>query len=363
MANASGEGSSAPLTAPENKPLFVRVKRKAAQSCVDAFWLEISERPLKRPLLDFDKLSISDSHGKGLKKRKVFVQHVETVNTSETILDIVNSFVPDSSDASNGKSKTTEDQRRVLRKDNKQDELLFKARQKQEVLAKNARFEQIWRSRKGNKQTLYNKTLYDMCHFYDVVRVDVEERSNVVRESKEMSVEDQKMLSSYLPILREFIPSAVAEIESDVCSYLSEEDEYVYDYYTVKDGMDVDDEGGSNPFPLVQVDDEDFYDIPYESEFDSEDSNAEDNPRNDYPDEISEEDVGSGASDSESEHDSESASSKSSEQEDIVPEVEAEYYDCEVDSDESYDDEFGRSDDDDYYGTYNDHDDVYGERD
>ncbi|KAK4838621.1 hypothetical protein QYF36_015128 [Acer negundo] len=69
--------------------------------------------------------------------------------------------------------------------------------------------------------------------------------------------------------------------------FLSSADDYVYDYYTVNDDMKVDDDDGSNPFPLVQIDDEDYYDGPDESGYESEDSNAENNPQNDYSDEIS----------------------------------------------------------------------------
>ncbi|KAJ0046375.1 hypothetical protein Pint_05119 [Pistacia integerrima] len=107
--------------------------------------------------------------------------------------------------------------------------------------------------------------------------------------SRDTSLEDSRLLSSYLPMLREFIPGAAEEIEADVRSYMSTLDDYVYDYYAVNDDMNVDEEDASHSFPLVQVDEEDFYDGPDVSEYDSEDSNAEDNPRNEYPDEISEE--------------------------------------------------------------------------
>ncbi|XVF20400.1 hypothetical protein REPUB_Repub11eG0195200 [Reevesia pubescens] len=279
----NGESSSATLqSTAADKPVVVRVKRKASQSCLDAFWLEINERPLKRPFSDFQKLSISESSQKEeLKSKKVLVQHVDTVLSSEATVDIVQSFMPNSADATNGNAKSQEG-RRPYKMNNRQ-EHLSRSIQKQEAVAKNARFEQIWRSRKGKKEAVD-----EMCHFYDVVRVDVEESSNSMQVDEEISLADQKLLSSYLPLLREFIPTAAAEIESDMRAYMFEKDEYVYDYYTVKDDIDVEDTA-SNPFPLVQVDDEDFYDVPYESEYDSEDSNAEDNPRNDYPDEISEE--------------------------------------------------------------------------
>lgn len=35
-----------------------------------------------------------------------------------------------------------------------------------------------------------------------------------------MSLEDQKLLSSYLPLLREFIPNAAAEVEADLIANL-----------------------------------------------------------------------------------------------------------------------------------------------
>lgn len=35
-----------------------------------------------------------------------------------------------------------------------------------------------------------------------------------------MSLEDQRLLSSYLPLLREFIPNAAAEVETDLIAQL-----------------------------------------------------------------------------------------------------------------------------------------------
>ncbi|KAL5757046.1 hypothetical protein ACOSQ2_021792 [Xanthoceras sorbifolium] len=309
----TGESSSAVEMPTNDKPVVVRVKRKSTQSRLDAFWLEINERPLKRPLLDFENLSISDLSGKDeFKAKKVFVQHVETLTTSEATIDIVHSFAPTSADALDGKTKS-EERRRAFKKENRHDQHISKARQKQEELTKNARFEQIWRSRKGNKEEMNEKELREMCHFYDVVRVDEEERSNEVQKQEVISLEDQTLLSSYLPLLREFLPSHAAEIESDIRAKMSEKDDYVYDYYTVNDDMKVDDDDGSNPFLLVQVDDEDYYDGPDESEYNSEDSNAEDNPRNDYPDEMS----GEEEEEEEEEEEDEAESKASDESEDL----------------------------------------------
>ncbi|XP_050366018.1 RNA-directed DNA methylation 4 isoform X2 [Argentina anserina] len=283
----AGESSS---TLPEMKPVIVRVKRKANQSVLDAFWIEINERPPKRPLLDLANLSLSDSPGKAeeeLKTKKVFVRRVETVSSFDTTIEIVKSFVdPTTDDVIKSKTKS-EERRHSLKKDNKQEQILSKARQTQEVVAKNARFEQVWRSRKGKKEE--SDKIQERCHFYDVIRVDAEERSNELKQQEELSLEDQRILQNYLPLLREFIPSAAVEVESDLHAQKQEsEDEYVYDVYAVNDEMDTADEDSSHPFPLVQVDDEDFYDGPDETEYDSEDSNAENNPNYDYPDEESE---------------------------------------------------------------------------
>ncbi|KAL5153004.1 RNA-directed DNA methylation 4 [Glycine soja] len=216
------ESSSA--TPPPPKPVVVRVKRKPSQSPLDAFWLEINERPLKRPLLDFGNLSISSNSAQkdrdaGIEKgvvnpnsslsfgfdpyaasnkfsqwydsenfrvefynKKVFVQHVETISSSEVTFDIVQSFVDlGSSGASDSKSKIKE-RKKFFNRDNKQDQLLSKAKQEKESLAKDARFEQIWKNRKGNKGTAHDKALQEMCHLYDIVRIDNEEINKEVQQ-------------------------------------------------------------------------------------------------------------------------------------------------------------------------------------
>ncbi|RDY08456.1 RNA-directed DNA methylation 4, partial [Mucuna pruriens] len=152
-----------------------------------------------------------------------------------------------------------------------------------------------------------------------------------------MSLEDQSLLSSYLPLLREFIPNAAAQVEADLIAHLvghskgvladlffsliclndfnligydalscvTYTENYVYDLYTVKDEMEINVDDSSYSYPLVQVDEEeDYCDGPDDSDYESDDSNAENNPLNDYPEEISEEDeeVGDSESESECEH-------------------------------------------------------------
>jgi len=52
-----------------------------------------------------------------------------------------------------------------------------------------------------------------------------------------MSLEDQRLLSSYLPLLREFIPNAAEEVEADLIAHLgghSKEGGYLVAKYTIK---------------------------------------------------------------------------------------------------------------------------------
>ncbi|CAN1330866.1 RNA-directed DNA methylation 4 [Linum perenne] len=249
MAEVGESSSVIPVSTNGDKPVVVRVKRKLRQSVLDAFWLEINEQPSKRAALDFAKLSLGDSaSGYGTK----------------------------------------------------QEQILSKSRLSQEQIAKSARFRQIWSSRRENEEGLN-----DMCNFYDVVRLDAEEESSEVKQKNVLSMEEQKLLSSYLPFLRELIPNAAEDIEVEISSSTSQgADDYVYDYYTVNDSMDITDEDMSISLPLVQVEDDDFYDGPdEESEYDSEDSNAENHPYNEYPDECLEEEDELQSEEESTEHD------------------------------------------------------------
>ncbi|CAN1177420.1 RNA-directed DNA methylation 4 [Linum perenne] len=297
MAEVGESSSVIPVSTNGDKPVVVRVKRKLRQSVLDAFWLEINEQPSKRAALDFAKLSLGDSasgYGDEPKARKVLVQHVETISTSVSTISAVQSFVPYSADVV--EPKTT---KRAFKSVKKQEQILSKSRLSQEQIAKSARFRQIWSSRRENEEGLN-----DMCNFYDVVRLDAEEESSEVKQKDVLSMEEQKLLSSYLPFLRELIPNAAEDIEVEISSSISQGDDYVYDYYTVNDSMDITDEDMSISLPLVQVEDDDFYDGPdEESEYDSEDSNAENHPYNEYPDECLEEEDELQSEEESTEHD------------------------------------------------------------
>ncbi|KAJ0979247.1 hypothetical protein J5N97_014721 [Dioscorea zingiberensis] len=259
-----GEASSSRATL-KGKPVVVRVKRKASQEPLDALWLEINERPFKKPLLDLASLSIGESAGKALeelKTKKVLVQHVETISASEATKDVLLTFLDNP----------------------KQDRLLLEAREKHEDLARSARFTQIWKSRMDGME-MDDNSLQEICHFYDVVRVDEQEKPGKLSEPQNVSIEDNAILHSYLPLLREFLPTAAEEIESDVSSF---QENYVYDLYAVDDHANENEEDSFTSYPLVQVDDEDeYYEGPPQCEYETDDSNAEDNPLNEYHDEES----------------------------------------------------------------------------
>ncbi|KAK8967301.1 hypothetical protein KSP40_PGU019181 [Platanthera guangdongensis] len=278
----------------KEKPVVVRVKRKVSQASLDAFWLEINGRPLKRPFLDFEKLSLSDHESiETLRTKRLLVQHVQTVSPLEEFEVVLKSLLPKSGGSGDFMRKI--EMRKGHFKLGKKQQLRSVARQEREKIVRSARFEQIWKSRTGDIDSLR-----DICHLYDVVRVDGEyEEPLKKKEVERISPEDNAILCNYLPLLREYIPSAVEEIESEIKAYVSsegsgtvstanvaKEDGYLYDLYTVEEFIGNEQEI-SLDYPSVQVKDEDdFNDMP-NSDYDSEDSNAEDHPRNDYPDEES----------------------------------------------------------------------------
>ncbi|KAF7048536.1 hypothetical protein CFC21_057288 [Triticum aestivum] len=291
-AEAAGDASTSAAEVRE-KPVVVRVKRKPSQARPDAFWLEINERPMKKAILDFSSLSISQPSSSAQaseepRVKKLLVQHVETVHHSGAVEDVLHSLLHSDLSTKEIKSKTKERNER-MKQDKKQDQLRSAARQRHENLGRNARFAQIWKSRKGDNNEV-DETLREICHLYDAVQVDSDGEKHPA-EPRMTSVEEGAILCNFLPLLREHLPSAAEEIESDIVSLAQSEDSDVYDIYTVKEVDDTNMEEGASAasYPLLQVDDEDgeCYDDD-EYPYDTDDSNAEDNPLYDYPEELSE---------------------------------------------------------------------------
>ncbi|KAM3293102.1 hypothetical protein ACQJBY_036589 [Aegilops geniculata] len=274
-AEAAGDVSTSAAEVPE-KPVVVRVKRKPSQARPDAFWLEINERPMKKAMLDFSSLSISQPSSSAQvseepRVKKLLVQHVETVHHSGAVEDVLHSLLHSGLSTKEIKSKTKERSER-MKQDKKQDQLRSAARQRHENLGRNARFAQIWKSRKGENNEV-DETLREMCHLYDAVQVDSDGEKHPA-EPQMTSVEEGAILCNFLPLLREHLPSAAEEIESDIVSLAQSEDSDVYDIYTVKEVDDTNMEEGASAasYPLLQVDDEDgeCYDddeYPYDTDF------------------------------------------------------------------------------------------------
>ncbi|KAG6519182.1 hypothetical protein ZIOFF_022671 [Zingiber officinale] len=241
-------GKPLPLSSITGKPVIVRVKRKASQAKLDSFWLEINERPHKKPFLGLGNLSISDcGTGKVLNElasKKMLVQRLETVGHSQSVKDVLHSFLD---------------------------------------LARSARFEQIWNKRESIDAE--ECSLHEKCHLYDVVRVDVEDETHQRVPNPKVAPEvGGTSLDKYLPLLWEFLPQAAEEIEHDKATT---EDNFVYDIYTMGVGVDID-TGNIDEYPFLQVYvEDDYYDGPSQSDYESDDSNAENNPWNDYRDEES----------------------------------------------------------------------------
>ncbi|KAG6519173.1 hypothetical protein ZIOFF_022662 [Zingiber officinale] len=219
------------------------VYRKASSAEFD-HWkagLEINERPHKKAFLGLGNLSLSDcGTGKGYQE-----------------------------DLSHGLSFS------ILVKGN--DELLYND------LAKSARFEQIWKKR--GSIDAEECSLHEKCHLYDVVRVDAEDETHQrVPKPKVAPEVGGAIFDKYLPLLKEFLPQAAEEIEHDRATT---EDNFVYDIYTIGSGVDIDTDS-IDEHPLIQVYvEDDYYDGSSQSDYESDDSNAENYPWNDYCDEES----------------------------------------------------------------------------
>ncbi|KQJ89605.1 RNA-directed DNA methylation 4 isoform X2 [Brachypodium distachyon] len=292
---AAGDASTAAAPARE-KPVVVRVKRKPSQTPPDAFWLEINERPMKKAMLDLSSLSISSQPSSSSSNaqaaseeprvKKLLVQHVETVHRSEAVEDVVHSLLNTDSSSKEIKNKTKEWNDR-MKQGIKQDQLRSAARQRHEDVGRNARFAQIWRSRTGDNSEAA-ETLRELCHLYDAIQVESDEEKHPA-EPRMTSFEEGAILCNFLPLIREHLPSAAEEIESDIISLAQSEYSDVYDIYTVKEVDDTNMEDTSAAsYPLLQVDDDDSeYCNDEEYPYETDDSNAEDNPLYDYPEEES----------------------------------------------------------------------------
>eukprot|EP00252_Welwitschia_mirabilis_P027163 TRINITY_DN9229_c0_g1_i2.p1 TRINITY_DN9229_c0_g1~~TRINITY_DN9229_c0_g1_i2.p1 ORF type:complete len:345 (+),score=86.11 TRINITY_DN9229_c0_g1_i2:14-1048(+) len=276
-----------------NKEIIVRVKRKQNVPPIDALWLEFSGRPAKakRPDLNsaLSQLSLSGtSSDRGT--NKLLFQHVQTVSFLDDRNGIVESIVKGVNENGEFEQKKEEHREDIKNSKNKLDRLLTSARQKHKDTSRNARFDLVWKSRKGANTSAHDDAFNATCQLYDVVRVDLEEDNSADASRKEDiksddSSKEEELMRNYLPLMQEYLPTVAAEYESELSSKMTGKNAYVYDLYTLGKDDNVRACDGSQ-YPLVHVDDEYFcWDDTADSDADTEDSNAEDNPLNDYPDE------------------------------------------------------------------------------
>ncbi|KAL0670831.1 hypothetical protein Bca4012_033535 [Brassica carinata] len=193
------------------KPVIVRVKRKVGRD-LKTLWqlgLEINERSFKLPLLNLSKLPLSGSVKKGRCSCGTWRQ---SLLMSFTLYLRGNVFFSDVNENSCSKGKFEEPKVAFKKEGTALDQRLQKATANSRLVKSftvSARpLHRMlglsnWRSGKGNK----DKELHERCSFYDVIRVDAEEKPECIFSSysRLTSLEDQKLLASFLPVLRESI--------------------------------------------------------------------------------------------------------------------------------------------------------------
>lgn len=286
--------TSSYLDCSTSKSIIVRIKRKRLQDPVGSLWVEVSARPAKRPELDLSSLSLHDGEGPmsrdttvETRSTKLLFRHLETITSfgaEET--SRVETLLKNAGDEK-GFRKWKERRQVSTRKKDYHGAHLTTARMTHEALAKAARFEQVWRSRNDPPK---DDIMSEFFHLYDVVQVDAEvnvaDKHQSERQAKrEAELADNQLLHNYLPLLRDFLPTAATQLESELPSQSTKEDEYVYDVYALEEGADGS-EADNADYPMVHlIDGEDCGWGSSDSQFDSEDSNDENNPRNDYPEE------------------------------------------------------------------------------
>uniref|UniRef100_A0A0E0MIU1 Uncharacterized protein n=1 Tax=Oryza punctata TaxID=4537 RepID=A0A0E0MIU1_ORYPU len=158
--------------------------------------------------------------------KKLLVQHIETVHHSEAVQDVLHSLLHSDLDAKEIKSKTKEWNNRT-KQDKKQDQLRIL-----EEMPALHRF--------GGVGKEIGMKLMNHCEKYAIFMMP----------SKITSFEEVAILCNFLPLIREHLPSAVEEIESDIISLAPSEaeDNPLYDYpeELSEDGDDGSD--SKNPF-------------------------------------------------------------------------------------------------------------------
>ncbi|KAH9535249.1 hypothetical protein CY35_17G043000 [Sphagnum magellanicum] len=299
---ASADGGT--LQQQAEKPRLVRVKRAREQAPIDTLWLEVSERPSKRHEPDIGTLTLSSKEPhlslaiEDVSKKLLF-RRVETISPSgEKGVPLYESLLLKVNDKKHVWENRKKQQESWKSKE-KQEHLLAAAKEQHGAVAKAARFEQVWRSRRGGERVAADDThmdgIHDFFHLYDLVRIDGEaeaakKAASQEQAKREAAMAESSFMASYLPLLRECLPEVAADVEAQIASSLDSlhtKEDYVYDVYAMEDTNEPEVDEEDEDYPTVQILETEGYDWRElnDSDYDSEDSNAENNPLHDYPEE------------------------------------------------------------------------------
>ncbi|XP_024525888.1 uncharacterized protein LOC112344790 [Selaginella moellendorffii] len=250
-----------------SKPTLVRIKRKRCHEPVDLLWLEHSAT--KRRGLDADAANLTlldaphSSGGQGGGKllfcrlQTVEASQVKDASLSESLMSEL--------------SATRQEARKSGFKRAKTPSASAAARQQHERDAKAARYKQVWKNRLGLES---EDVMPQFFHLYDVVRTTGGE------ETRERDREDNELLMKYMPLLEEFCPENFPPADAST-------EDFVYDVYVQQAGHEQLDVNEEDDLLTLQVSDSFAFGLEdqVDSDYDSEDSNREDRPECDYPDE------------------------------------------------------------------------------
>ncbi|KAL2652945.1 hypothetical protein R1flu_021073 [Riccia fluitans] len=263
------------------EPTVVQIKRKRTDEPIDSLWLEVTTVAKKRHTLGIQNLTVAREDST---PTKLLFRRVDSLSSSGVKELSLPKLLEKSQERKRSRDATENNHQ--LKKFKDQD------------IAKIARFEQMRTDRKAKEKTEEDVVSLELFNLYEVVRVDVEAESTqkAARREKarrEAEPTEGQLLCNYLPLLREHLPELAAEIDATAATSSSTTtstdvpvEEYIYDVYTLDEEMDNDD-GDVAYYPTIQVIDHRSYDWRElnDSDYDSEDSNDEKNPNNDYPEE------------------------------------------------------------------------------
>eukprot|EP00898_Chlorokybus_atmophyticus_P006881 jgi/Chlat1/7194/Chrsp57S06753 len=293
----------------EGRMALVRVKRKRSAFGADTIILEELPPPEKRCTLAASMTALSVGFDQRAEEaapatpspaftaaaqptgRRRRFRRVDTIalqhDGDTSIADQVRQMVAQRSERRASTSARLEPKKLV-------DDRIASAMQQHEKAAKAARYEVIKRRRQSRDAMGVEDN--DLFRLYDVIQMDDEEEGHRrAREERkrQAALAEGSLMCNYLPLLRQHAPEAATDIEQELSKASTMHEDYVYDYYLPVDGPEPAgiSEDAAN-IPIVQIDhdpDGRYYgaELP-DSDHDSEDSNAESNPANDYPEEESE---------------------------------------------------------------------------